>query len=321
MLGNLGLTGVRVRDIVGTAVTSLDVFQKKLDELEAGKQLNALELEFQKFLKSLDADIKTTGNELKSLGIGVGKDLTPAFRMFLKVVRRTSQFLRENKGFTKFLVVLGGIAAVIGPLVFTLGGLAFAFVQLHIAIPLLKAALLSSIPALASFAAAAAPVLAVAVAIGSVTFALVRISEAWPAFKDSTVKEWMGFVTEEAKNLLTVLEKLEDFMLPTALINLPGNIAGAVSDRLKSTPFSRGEKAPPGVEEIDEKLAKVAPGALTIQRKVPRKDFGPGPRVEKLKQEAELVIKVEGPPGTTAKVKNQKGFDKMQVNRGFQGAF
>jgi len=305
VLKNLGLEGVRINDVVGTAVKSLDTFQKKLDEVKAGKDVGALGKEFGQFLKSLDADIVLTKNVVISKLIKLGEKLAPAFKKGLAFIRSTAEFLDRNPGFAKLLAVMAGIAAITGPLVAGLGALAFGIVQVNLALPVLLPLLATAKAGMLGFltAGSLATFGAVALAIGGVTAALIQINKHWPSLKDATLTEFLNFANHEFNNLLETLTSIADFLS---------------GGRLKASIEANKPEAQRKAREGDFGARGIGGGFLGLPRKVPQKGSKQGIDVN---QKAELNIKVEGPAGTTANVKDQKGFDKIMVNRGFQGAF
>ena len=129
VLEDLGLNEIRVRDALLRSSGAADLLAQSLQiargEFEAN---NALTEEAGKRYETTASQMRILLNNLKILGIEVGRVLLPALNDLLKavipVVRSFANWAREHPNLVKIGIALAGVAAVVGPILALVGAMA-----------------------------------------------------------------------------------------------------------------------------------------------------------------------------------------------------
>lgn len=199
VMGALGLSGVRVNDILGTLAKRPKVLSDNLERSAKAFAANvALQNEFEVQTSSFNSEMQVLANTFTSLLRIIGKELAPAVRFFGKILKGVFDFLRNNPTIRTLVIVFGAFAAVMGPVIFAVGALVA-----------ILPALLTGLAALgiASFSAFA-PFLIGAAAIAAVIAVVVLL-----------VKKWDMLVTAFGGNpFFSIIKTLFSFLTPLGLV-------------------------------------------------------------------------------------------------------
>jgi len=121
-LSNMGLSGLRTNDILGTLIKKNDVLDKNLKRSsKAWKDNTALNAEFNAQTKTLNATFARISNAFTRLATVIGIRLKPAFEALANKLEGVISFFENNEGLSSFTLAIAGIAAAIGPLLIGFG--------------------------------------------------------------------------------------------------------------------------------------------------------------------------------------------------------
>lgn len=170
IMGALGLSGVRVNDILGTLAKRPEVLTENLKRAsKAFSENTALQKEFEIQTRTLNSSFIKISNTFKSLLTLIGAELAPVVEFFGKIITKILNILRENPALRTFVIILGTIAAVMGPVLIAVG----TFLVL---LPLLTAGVIALDTALLPLIA---PFLLIGLAIGAVIAISVLLFKKW----------------------------------------------------------------------------------------------------------------------------------------------
>lgn len=174
VLGELGLQGVRINDILLTLAKRPEILAENMDRAtRAFAQNIALQKEFAIQTDSLGSEIKVFSNTFVDLLRLIGEDLAPVVRFFGKIIKGIFDFLRNNPTIRSLVITFGALAAVVGPL-------AFLFGTFLVILPALTAGMLAlgiaSLPITGT-------VLAIAAGIGVLIAVSVILIKKWDSIK------------------------------------------------------------------------------------------------------------------------------------------
>lgn len=122
VLGQLGLKGVRINDILLTLAKRPEKLAATMAlATKAFKENIALQKEFEIQTDSFGSEMIVLKNTFTSLLKLIGEELAPAVKFFGGILKGIFNFLRNNPTIRTLVVVFAALAAVIGPLLFLAG--------------------------------------------------------------------------------------------------------------------------------------------------------------------------------------------------------
>lgn len=122
VMGAMGLSGVRINDVLGTLAKRPEVLAENLDRATKAFAANtALQKEFEIQTDSFGSEIAEIVNTFKDLGRLIGAELAPAIKFIGNILKGIANFLRENPMFRTLAIWLGLVLAVTGPLLLAMG--------------------------------------------------------------------------------------------------------------------------------------------------------------------------------------------------------
>lgn len=286
VLGDIDLKGVRVNDILGTMVNKLGFVKEKMQEVKDGKAFGALDSEFNKFLESLGSQTKLALNTFKNLLIEVGEDFAPIALKVLDAFKEISNYLRKNDDIRNFLLVFTGFIATVGPALVGIGLAASAIA------PIATLLAIGSFPILGG-------ILALAIGVGYVAYNYEGLASDIKAV-DKIMDEWND-------TLWKSIRAMEKFLGLKGLIT--GNKGGFITPTLPPQGDVNGSEPFVGPPRI---------GSLTPKNPISSL-VGSNP-LSDLHKKATLDININQEGRVKAKVKENRGFNGVNINSGFQGS-
>lgn len=243
VMNTLGLSGVRINDILLTLAESPEVLAINLNRAtKAFKENIALNKEFAIQIDSLNSSFKTIMNTFTSVLRMIGADLAPAVLFLGNIFKSMFNFLRNNPTIRRLVIVFAALAAVVGPLLFVFG----AFLVI---LPALSAGMLAL--SVASFPITGTMFLIAAGVVAVITVITILITK-WDAivnfFKTNPFGQAASFLFEALVNPIgSAVNGVE--RLITAFKNLR-SIKGFVRDVLPgfagNALFGEKKLGPPG---------------------------------------------------------------------------
>lgn len=192
------------------------------------------------------------------------KDLLKDIISGLDVMRKKAkEFVANNPGWTKFILIVVGILAVLGPALLIFGKLLMAIIAIKIGLPIVAAAfsafgaaVLGAVPALLSMAAAGWAAIAPALPFIAAVVGIIAAISALVAAGIWLIDNW-DFVIAKFKELTSLIANF-DFQGIKSFFGFGGEISTSNSSK---TAIDVNVKAPPNtVDKISTKTVGSVPG-------------------------------------------------------------
>ncbi|HMN10742.1 MAG TPA: phage tail tape measure protein [Bellilinea sp.] len=197
MLTELGLSGVRVRDVMNRMGGDMDLVRENIELANrAWEEQTALQIEFQKRAITVQSQLQLLKNQFKDLGITIF-DLVKddLLRLINSISTTIAKFKELAPPTQRTILLVAAVAAAIGPLLLALGGAITALGLFITNVGAVIGVVSTAIGWVSTFAvkigliasastAAVAPVLAVAAAVAALVAALVAFTPLGDPIRD-----------------------------------------------------------------------------------------------------------------------------------------
>jgi TP901 family phage tail tape measure protein len=193
LLGDLNLTGVRMRSTMLALAGGTDILANSMDLASNAIQGNgALMNEATKFANTTAGQMQLLRNNVAQLANDLGQVILPVFNQFLQILIKAAQWLNNlSDGQKKAIVMFAALIAAIGPIITIFGAVVTLWGTLAGALSTvigLFGTVSAALPVLAgTIAALASPILLTVAAIGALITAGVLLVKNWDRVKAGAI--------------------------------------------------------------------------------------------------------------------------------------
>jgi len=247
MLNELGLGGVRVRDVLNRMGGDMSVVTENIERANrAWEEQTALQIEYQKRINTVKSQLQLLGNQFKDLGITIFDLVKEDLARLIAGISAIIRHFREMDPRTQRLILLvGGLAAAVGPLLIAFGGIVAIVGQVATGIGVIATAMTGAL----------GPVLLLVGAIGALIAGLVALTPLGDPVRDFIDK---------------IRQDIEAYLSGEGLPPISIPITPVVEE-----PEDTGPRAP-NVPVVNVVPRTLAPGPTNVRNLPEGIDFGAG---------------------------------------------